>query len=86
MIRLSIITVLIIVGLFGINVGQYNLPPVLIQAAEAVTQTVALNTKSHKFHRPNCRWAIKCTVNCITLSKTEAIKRDGIPCKVCGGG
>ena len=48
-------------------------------------EIVMFNTKSLKYHCPSCRWAIKCTKNCIKVTKGEAIKRGGIPCKVCGG-
>lgn len=46
---------------------------------------VMYNTKTHKFHKLDCPWAKKCTVNCIKIEKKEAVKRGGIPCKVCGG-
>ncbi len=48
-------------------------------------EIVMFNIKSLKYHCPSCRWAIKCTKNCIRITKIEAIKRGGIPCKVCGG-
>ena len=48
-------------------------------------EMVMYNTKTHKYHQIWCRWAAKCTVNCIKIDKKEAIKRGGIPCKVCGG-
>ena len=48
-------------------------------------ETVVYNTKTHKYHKPGCQWAIKCTANCIKLEKKEAVNRGGIPCKVCGG-
>lgn len=49
------------------------------------TTTVAYNVESQKFHRPECKWARKCTKNCINVPRSEAIKRGGKPCKVCGG-
>ncbi len=48
-------------------------------------ETVVYNVKTHKYHKPGCTWAIKCTVNCIKLEKKEAVSRGGVPCKVCGG-
>lgn len=48
--------------------------------------TVVYNTKTHKIHSPNCRWADKCTVNCIKIKRKEAVKQGGVPCKVCNGG
>ncbi len=50
-----------------------------------LSETVAFNTKTYKFHKLYCQWAKKCTVNCITIEKREVVKRGGIPCKVCGG-
>lgn len=47
---------------------------------------VVFNTNSHIYHAPWCRWAERCTRNCIQTSKQNAIKRGGRPCKVCGGG
>lgn len=35
-------------------------------------------------HVHNCEWGLKCTRNCIFISKEEAVKRGGIPCQVCG--
>lgn len=47
------------------------------------TLTVAFNTNSYKYHYTSCRWAKKCTVNCIEITLKEAVDRGGIPCKVC---
>lgn len=48
-------------------------------------ETVVFNTQTHKYHKPTCRWAIKCTVNCVRIDKQQAKARGGVPCKVCGG-
>lgn len=48
-------------------------------------EMVMFNTKTYKYHSLNCKWAKKCTVNCIKVDKKLAIRRGGIPCKVCGG-
>lgn len=48
-------------------------------------ETVVFNTKTHKYHKPSCIAAIKCTVNCIKIEKQKAKTRGGIPCKICGG-
>ena len=48
-------------------------------------EIVAFNTKSHKYHCLECTWAKKCTVNCVNIPRSEAIRRGGVPCKVCGG-
>jgi hypothetical protein len=48
-------------------------------------ETVAFNTKTLKFHCKTCQWATKCTVNCVDVSRSEAIRRGGVGCKVCKG-
>ena len=48
-------------------------------------ETVVFNVKTHKYHSIYCEWALKCTKNCRKIDKKEAIKRGGVPCKVCGG-
>ena len=64
----------------------------LVTAASIAAQTkssdptVAFNTETLIYHRPSCRWAARCTVNCIPLKLSEARKRGGRACKVCGGG
>lgn len=51
----------------------------------AMARSVAYNKKSHIYHSHSCEWAIKCTKNCITIDHTDAKRRGGRPCKVCGG-
>jgi len=41
------------------------------------------NTTNGKYHLLNCKWAIKCTKNCIEKKLSEIKKLDGIPCKTC---
>jgi hypothetical protein len=53
--------------------------------AEAAAGTVFLNTKSLIFHHDGCIAAKRCTVNCIWVSRSDAVKRGGRPCKLCGG-
>lgn len=50
-----------------------------------LAETVVFNTKTHKYHKPTCSSAIKCTVNCIKIDKQQAKAKGGVPCKVCGG-
>ncbi len=57
----------------------------ILFATTALAETVVFNTKTYKYHKVWCQWANRCTVNCIKIDKKEAIKRGGIPCKVCGG-
>lgn len=51
----------------------------------AFAETVVFNTKTHKYHKPTCTAAIKCTVNCIKIDKQQAKAKGGVPCKICGG-
>lgn len=44
---------------------------------------VVFNPKSLKYHKEFCEWAIKCK-RCIKITETNAVKRGGKPCKVCG--
>jgi len=53
--------------------------------ASAGDQQVYFNTKSHKYHCLTCSAAKRCTVNCIKISRDEAIRRGGVACKICGG-
>ncbi len=48
-------------------------------------ETVVFNTKTHKYHKPTCNYAAKCTTNCIKIDKQQAKAKGGIACKVCGG-
>jgi hypothetical protein len=48
---------------------------------EQKSQPVLLNSKTHRFHAPTCGWAR----NCIRITREDAVKRGGVPCKVCGG-
>jgi len=48
-------------------------------------ELVMYNTQTKKFHSLSCSWARRCTVNCIKIERALAIKKGGIPCKVCGG-
>ena len=57
----------------------------IIFAAPVFADIVIFNTKTGKIHVPGCQYAKKCTVNCISIDRKDAIKRGGIPCKVCGG-
>jgi len=48
-------------------------------------EMVKFNTHSLRYHKPSCEWAKKCTRNCIYIPLSEAKKRGGRPCPVCGG-
>lgn len=55
----------------------------LLLANACLAEMVSFNVKSHKFHSLGCRYA-GCR-NCIKIERQQAIKRGGVPCKVCGG-
>ena len=46
---------------------------------------VIFNTQTLKYHDPSCTWARRCTRNCVAIPLSEAQRRGGMPCKVCGG-
>lgn len=50
----------------------------------AYSATVVYNPNSHIYHSPDCTYAKRCKC-CIKISKKQAIKYGGRPCKVCGG-
>jgi len=51
----------------------------------AFAYDVVFNANTYKYHSIRCEWARKCTKNCINIDHTEAQRRGGVPCKVCGG-
>jgi len=44
---------------------------------------VVFNTKTLKYHELDCSSAIRCTKNCIQISRNEAIRRGAVHCKKC---
>jgi hypothetical protein len=54
-------------------------------SAAAAEEKVAFNVESRKYHCLSCRHAMSCTKNCIEITLSEAKRRGGVPCKVCGG-
>lgn len=58
---------------------------ILLSINVCLAETVVFNTNTHKYHKPSCSSAIKCTVNCIKIDKQQAKARGGVPCKRCGG-
>ena len=54
-------------------------------AMPAEAKSVYYNTNTQIYHNPNCKWAKKCTKNCIIIDDKDARARGGRPCKVCGG-
>ncbi len=66
----------------GSSMGADSGP--LMLAADS--DVVAFNTSNGKYHDKSCKWAIKCTAHCVDITRAEAHRRGGIPCKVCNGG
>ena len=46
---------------------------------------VFFNTQTLKYHCLSCKWAKKCTRNCIKITRAQAVERGGVACKVCDG-
>jgi len=61
------------------------LAAILSAALVGGEEKVAFNVQTRKYHCLTCRWAIRCTRNCVEIELAEARRRGGIPCKVCGG-
>ncbi len=45
---------------------------------------VIMNTKTHVYHTPECKFAARCLKNCIQTTKENAISKGAHPCKFCG--
>lgn len=80
-----ILSCLVIFNLPAQFINPANVSVNLAYAQASKEQVVAFNQKTQKFHKLGCIWAQRCTVNCITIPKSDAVNRGGIPCKVCGG-
>jgi len=46
---------------------------------------VIMNVKTYIYHGPACKWAKRCTKNCIKTTKDKVKSQGARPCKVCGG-
>ncbi len=53
-------------------------------SSTAGDEMVQFNTSSLKYHCASCRWALRCTRNCISIPLSEA-RRRGVSCSSCGG-
>lgn len=49
------------------------------------SSTVIMNVKTYIYHSPTCKWAKRCTKNCIKTTKNKAKSQGARPCEVCGG-
>jgi hypothetical protein len=84
---LSSSTKLVLLAFVFLAIGaQMGLVRSSVVLAAGTDPIVAFNTRSMKFHHPDCDAAKACTVNCIFVSRSEALRRGGTPCKHCGGG
>ena len=57
----------------------------VITAGAVKEEIVAFNVETKKYHCLECKWAIKCTKNCVDVPLSRAKSQHGVPCKVCGG-
>jgi hypothetical protein len=67
------------------SLGEAKAPRSTSSSQAVQSEAVSFNTKTHKYHKPSCTWAKRCTRNCVSVPKSEAESRGGVPCKVCGG-
>lgn len=51
----------------------------------AQSAIVVMNVKTYIYHSPDCKWAKKCTKNCIKTTLEDALAQGARACKVCGG-
>ena len=72
---------------YAVSVGAaiVVLPLIFSVSGRGAEEKVAFNVETKKYHCLSCRWAIACTKNCIEITISEARRRGGVPCKVCGG-
>jgi S1-C subfamily serine protease len=68
-------------GAWG-SAGESASPEASASPAEEV---VAFNKATGKYHCLDCASAKQCTVNCVNIPLSAAVRRGGVPCKVCGG-
>lgn len=57
----------------------------ILPAAARQDPDTVFNVQSKIYHRASCSAARRCTRNCIVIKLSEARKRGGRPCKICGG-
>ena len=60
-----------------------SLAAATVAAGNAPADVIVFNLKTHKMHARNCPWAFKCTRSCIKITRESALKKGGIPCKIC---
>ena len=57
----------------------------LVAQSKTGDPEVVFNTQSLIYHRASCTSARRCTKNCVTIRLSEAQKRGGRACRICGG-
>lgn len=75
---IALVTILFL-GSVNVYAHQTNLQP----SKDKHSDLVVFNTKTLKYHELGCTSAIRCTKNCIQISRNEAIKRGATHCKKC---
>ncbi len=58
---------------------------VLAQSPPPADPDAVFNVQSKIYHRASCTSARRCTKNCIVIKLSEAKKRGGRACQLCGG-
>lgn len=60
-------------------------PMPLAQVKAPADPDAVFNVQSKIYHRADCTSARRCTKKCVVIKLSEAKKRDGRACQVCGG-
>jgi len=83
--------IVLALAFFGAFLARDNVLQVLSDSsrshagvADAAEDTVRFNTKTRIFHGPGCSAGKACTVNCVSMARSQA-KKLGRPCGLCGG-
>jgi hypothetical protein len=58
---------------------------ILLPLQLAADTQIYFNLKTHKVHQMACPAARRCTKNCVVMPRSEAYRRGGMACKICGG-
>lgn len=72
-IKCVILAVVLFLGMGSVNAQQSGKQFKNLKQVDLVV----LNTKTLKYHELGCSSAIKCTKNCMQISRAEAIRRGG---------
>ena len=78
-IKCVILAVVLFLGMGSVNAQQSGKQFKNLKQVDLIV----LNTKTLKYHELGCSSAIKCTKNCMQISRAEAIRRGAVHCKRC---